>query len=227
MVSAMSPMKALLMLSGGMDSALALAQLLTESRFQRVETLSFNYGSKHNDREYVHAQKLCKYYGVENQRVDMTFLNTFINSHLLKSGGEIPHGHYTHPTMKKTVVPFRNGIMLSLATAYAESMGFKVVVMGNHYGDHTIYPDCRQSFVEPMGEAMKEGTYLRVELYSPFCLWTKVDIVKKGDSLSVPWNLTYSCYKGGEKHCGQCGTCVERKEAFQKARVKDRTVYEF
>ena len=137
-----------------------------------------------------------------------------------------PEGHYADPTMKKTVVPFRNGIMLSIAAGYAESLGASQVILGNHFGDHAIYPDCRKDFITPMAEAIKHGTYGEIALLSPFCEVDKTEIAKIGASLGVPFELTWSCYKGGDKHCGKCGTCVERIEAFRLAGVIDLTAYE-
>lgn len=128
--------------------------------------------------------------------------------------------------MKRTVVPFRNGIMLSIAAGFAESIGAECIVLGNHFGDHAVYPDCRQDFVEPMAQAIENGTYAKIKLVAPFTKVTKADIAKLGFNLKVPYEMTWSCYKGGEKHCGKCGTCVERIEAFQLAGVADPTEYE-
>ena len=137
-----------------------------------------------------------------------------------------PEGHYADPSMSKTVVPFRNGIMLSIAAGYAESLEAEAVILGNHFGDHAIYPDCRVSFIEPMKEAIKQGTYAKIELLSPFASIDKTEIVRIGTKLGVPYELTYSCYKGTEHHCGKCGTCYERKEAFSLANVSDPTIYQ-
>lgn len=218
-------MKALVVLSGGMDSTVALYAALNTYNGQ-VETVSFNYGSKHNDREWIHAAKTCTYLGVKNTLISLSFMNKHFKSDLLKSGGEIPEGHYADPSMKKTVVPFRNGIMLSVAAGFAESIDAKYLILGNHYGDHAIYPDCREAFVDPMGKAIKAGTYGEIILVSPYCYKTKTDICRIGDKLGVIWENTYSCYKGGQIHCGKCGTCYERKEAFREAGVKDPTEYE-
>lgn len=217
-------MKSLIVLSGGMDSATALAYAL--KRGDECETISFNYGSKHNDREFYFAEKFCQHYGVKTNRVDLTFIDSLFKSDLLKSGGEIPEGHYADPSMKRTVVPFRNGIMLSIAAGYAESIEFNKLVIGNHFGDHAIYPDCRQSFINPMSAAVFNGTYKNIILDSPFCYISKTEIARIGSKLNVPYGLTYSCYKGGEKHCGKCGTCFERKEAFRDAGIEDPTEYE-
>lgn len=218
-------MKALVVLSGGMDSATALAWAVGTYGVSEIETITFNYGSKHNERENLSAVNLCKHYGIGNKIVLMPFVNELFKSDLLKSGGEIPEGHYADPCMKRTVVPFRNGIMLSIAAGYAESIGASVVVLGNHAGDHAIYPDCRSEFSVPMAEAIKHGTYTRIELIRPFEKMTKTDIAKEGGRLGVPYHLTYSCYKGAEKHCGKCGTCYERIEAFRDSGVPDPTTY--
>ena len=127
--------------------------------------------------------------------------------------------------MKSTVVPFRNGIMLSVAAGLAESRGFKYVMMANHGGDHTIYPDCRPEFVQAMSEAMRLGTFPGIELLAPYTHLSKADIAKRGKSLGIDYSKTWSCYKGGDKHCGRCGTCVERKEALRDAGIEDQTVY--
>jgi len=219
-------MKSLVVYSGGMDSTTVLYKMVKDLGRENVSTISFNYGSKHNDMEYSYAKKICDRLEVSSKRIDLPFINDLFTSDLLKSGGDIPEGHYESPVMKRTVVPFRNGIMLAIATGYAESISAGSLVLGNHYGDHAIYPDCRREFIAPMTKAIKAGTYSRVELWSPFCEITKTDIVKIGEELNVPWELTYSCYKGNEKHCGKCGTCVERIEAFADAEVKELTKYE-
>jgi 7-cyano-7-deazaguanine synthase len=128
--------------------------------------------------------------------------------------------------MKKTVVPFRNGIMLAIACGIAESRGAEGLVIAAHAGDHAIYPDCRESFMQSMAGAMREGTYARIELLRPFIHLDKAGIAKLGASLGVDYGKTWSCYKGGELHCGKCGTCVERIEAFQLAGLEDPTVYD-
>ena len=138
----------------------------------------------------------------------------------------IPDGGYDTDNMKSTVVPFRNGIMLSVACGLAESRGLKHVLIANHGGDHAIYPDCRRPFVEAMDLAMREGTYINVSILAPYTDITKADIVARGSKLGVNYADTYSCYKGGERHCGTCGTCTERKEAFAVSGVPDPTSYE-
>lgn len=219
-------MKALVILSGGMDSTTALAHAVGLHGAQNVETLTFNYGSKHNDRENISAKLIAEHYGVKNHLVALPFINDLFKSDLLKSGGDIPEGHYEDPSMKRTVVPFRNTIMLSIAAGYAESIEADLLYLGNHAGDHAIYPDCRQEYVDAMAKVCVLGGYRAIHLMSPFCKATKTGIARYGAMLSVPYHLTYSCYKGNDKHCGKCGTCCERIEAFKQAVVLDPTEYE-
>lgn len=218
-------MKGIVVLSGGMDSTVALYLAKNSSRLSEVEAVSFNYGSKHNDEEFKRAQASCSKLDVKLTRIDLPFIDEHFNSSLLKSGGEIPEGHYEDSTMKSTVVPFRNGIMLSIAAGFAESKGAKMLILGNHFGDHAVYPDCRKSFIDPMKAAIECGTYAEIELYSPFCDIDKTEVCKIGASLGVDYKMTYSCYKGGEVHCGRCSTCVERIEAFREAEITDPTKY--
>ncbi len=158
--------------------------------------------------------------------IGLGFINELFASDLLQSGGEIPDGHYEEVSMKQTVVPFRNGIMLSIAAGFAESVGAGGLVIAAHAGDHAIYPDCRETFMQSMGDAIRLGTYAEVELLRPFIHFTKAQIAARGHELGVDFAKTWSCYKGKEIHCGTCGTCVERREAFEVAGVPDPTVYE-
>jgi 7-cyano-7-deazaguanine synthase len=144
---------------------------------------------------------------------------------LLKSGGAIPDGHYEEQTMKSTVVPFRNGIMLAIAAGFAESKGASGLVIAAHAGDHAIYPDCREDFMKSMADAIQFGTYAGIKLLRPFISMTKADVAGRGQALGVDFSHTWSCYKGGTLHCGTCGTCVERREAFIVAGVADPTIY--
>ena len=216
-------MKALVVLSGGLDSTTAL--YWAKKKYGNVETITFNYGSKHNEIEISYAKKTCEKIGVKNTVINLDFINKHFKSDLLKSGGDIPEGYYTAENMKSTVVPFRNGIMLAISAGFAESNDCDVLVLGNHSGDHAIYPDCRAGFISGIATAIYEGTAKHIETMSPFCEMSKTDIVKLGNELGVDFSLTYSCYKGQEKHCGKCGTCTERKEAFEQAGVKDPTDY--
>ncbi len=218
-------MKALVVLSGGMDSATALALACSSEMYDSIETITFNYGSKHNDRENQCAAKLAAHYGVKNTVVKMPFINELFKSDLLQSGGEIPEGHYADPSMKRTVVPFRNGIMLSIAAGFAESIGASVLILGNHAGDHAIYPDCREEFTAPMSAAIKAGTYAGVEIVRPFEKETKTGLCKLGGELNVPYELTHSCYVGDKKACGKCGTCLERVLSFYENGLIDPIEY--
>lgn len=217
-------MKALVIFSGGLDSTTCL--YWAKKKYGEVEALTFDYGSKHNEMEYNYACLQCLKLGVKLTKINIDFINNYFKSDLLQSGGEIPDGYYNEENMKSTVVPFRNGIMLSIATGFAESNGCDVIILGNHSGDHSIYPDCRKEFIDGMKKAIFEGTDEHIEVVSPFCNINKIDIVKIGTELGVDFSLTYSCYKGNEKHCGKCGTCQERKEAFEKAGIIDPTEYE-
>ena len=189
--------------------------------------LSFDYGSKHNHKELPFARHHCQQLGVNHECVELGFVDRLFESDLLSRGGEIPEGHYEEETMRQTVVPFRNGIMLAIGAGYAESIGAEGLVIAAHSGDHAIYPDCREDFMRSMGEAIRLGTYAGVEVLRPFVALTKGDIAARGKALRVDFAQTWSCYKGGEIHCGKCGTCVERREAFQEGGVEDPTEYEY
>ena len=217
-------MKVVVLLSGGMDSVTAL--WWADKDHEVTAAVSFDYGSKHNAREIPFAKYHAEKLGVRHEVVDLGFVNRLFESDLLRSGGEIPDGHYAAESMKRTVVPFRNGIMLSVAAGFAESIGASGVVIAAHAGDHTIYPDCREEFMRPMAAAIQAGTYAEIEIIRPFIHLDKAGIVLEGTGLGVEFAMTWSCYKGRENHCGSCGTCVERKEAFQNAGVADPTEYE-
>ena len=204
-------MKALLIYSGGLDST----TLLYEYRGSIALAVTFDYGSKHNAREIACAVENCKLLGIKHLVIPLGFIGQYFRSDLLLSGGEIPEGSYADENMKSTVVPFRNGIMLAVAAGLAESYGLDTVLLANHSGDHAIYPDCRPEFVAAMDEAVRAGTYEGIRVASPYCHLTKRDIALRGKGLGVDYSRTYSCYKGGEKHCGRCGTCTERKEALE------------
>ena len=205
-----------LVLSGGMDST----TLLHERKDQIALAVTFDYGSKHNAREIECARKNCSMLGIEHIVIPLEFMGKYFKSSLLIGGEEIPEGHYADENMKSTVVPFRNGIMLSIAAGLAESRGLKKVMLANHGGDHAIYPDCRPGFVNAMSEAICQGTYDGITIDAPYTDITKSDIARIGKRIGVDYNLTYSCYKGGEKHCGKCGTCVERFEALRDAGIE-------
>lgn len=205
----------LIVLSGGMDST----TLLWDRKDRIALALTFDYGSRHNAREIECARKNCELAGVEHIVIPLEFIGRYFKSSLLIGGDDIPEGHYSDENMKSTVVPFRNGIMLSIAAGLAESRGLKKVMLANHSGDHAIYPDCRPGFVDAMSKAIEEGTYDGITIDAPYTNITKSDIARIGKRIGVDYSLTYSCYKGGEKHCGKCGTCVERLEALRDAGI--------
>ena len=219
----MSKKKVVVLLSGGMDSVTALYQAAKD--YEVVATLSFHYGSKHNDKELPMAKWHADKLGVPHLIIPLAFIGEQFASDLLASGGEIPKGHYEEQTMKKTVVPFRNGIMLSIAGGLAESKEAQGLVIAAHAGDHAIYPDCREDFMKAMADAIRLGTYAEVEVLRPFIAMTKADIAKRGADIGVDYAQTWSCYVGGDTHCGECGTCVERREAFMLSGVPDPTSY--
>ena len=214
--------KSMIILSGGMDSV----TLLYDKQEEIALAVTFDYGSNHNKREEEFAKYHCEKLGIEHITIPLTFIHDYFKSSLLEGASAIPNGHYEDETMKSTVVPFRNGIMLSVACGLAESRELEKVLIANHFGDHAIYPDCRKGFIDAMSEAMRNGTYKGITIDAPYTTITKTDIAKIGKSLGIDYSKTYSCYKGGEKHCGKCGTCVERKEALRDACIEDPTEYE-
>lgn len=212
----------LIALSGGVDST----TLLYEYREEVACAVGFDYGSKHNARELAAAKAICRELEIPYLIIPLAFIEEYFRSDLLLSGGEMQLGDYSEENMSSTVVPFRNGIMLSVLAGLAESRDLQQVLIANHFGDHAIYPDCRESFVKPMGEAITAGTSNGVKLVAPYTTLTKAEIVARGTRLGVPYGKTYSCYQGGERHCGRCGTCRERHEAFVANGLEDPTLYE-
>ena len=210
-----------IVISGGMDST----TMLYEYREQIALAVTFDYGSTQNVREREFAIMHCKRLGINHLIIPLDFMHQYFKSALLGAPEDIPEGNYDDENMKSTVVPFRNGIMLAIACGIAESNGLKRVMIANHAGDHTIYPDCRPNFVKAMSEAMSAGTYENVTVFAPYTGLTKTDIALRGKKLGLDYSETYSCYKGGEKHCGKCGTCRERIEALREAGINDTTIY--
>ena len=188
--------------------------------------VSFHYGSNHNDKEIPFARYHCEKLGIKHITIPLAFMKQYFRSSLLEGSEAIPEGNYDDENMKSTVVPFRNGIMLAIVAGLAETYGLKHVMMANHGGDHTIYPDCRPAFVEAMSAAIAAGTYEGITLKTPYTNITKGEIARKGKALGIDYTQTWSCYKGGEIHCGKCGTCRERKEALAAAGIEDLTPYE-
>lgn len=220
----MKQSKTVLIYSGGIDSTVLLYDLLNSGH--DVQALSVNYGQRHG-KELDCAKSLCKQLHVEHHVADLTALNPLLSGSTLTSPHvQVPEGHYEDESMKATVVPNRNMILLSIATGWAMSTGASSVSYAAHSGDRAIYPDCREEFADAMNSVMEIAGWDKVSLNRPFSSLTKADIVKLGDELGVPFEQTWSCYKGGQVHCGVCGTCVERREAFQLAGATDSTIYD-
>lgn len=212
----------IIILSGGMDSV----TMLYDYADSIAVALSFDYGSNHNRKELPFAAYHCERLGIEHIIIPLEFIKQYFHSSLLSGAADIPEGKYDDVNMRSTVVPFRNGIMLAIAAGMAEDRGLSRILMANHSGDHAIYPDCRPAFVSAMSGAVREGTYNGAELFTPYTNWTKSDIARRGKQLGIDYSKTWSCYKGGELHCGKCGTCQERREALRDAGIPDPTVYE-
>jgi 7-cyano-7-deazaguanine synthase len=211
-----------IIVSGGMDSI----TLLYDKQDSIALGISFDYGSNHNAKEIPFAKMHCERLGIRHITINLDFMHQYFKSSLLDGADAIPEGHYAEENMKSTVVPFRNGIMLAVAAGVAESNGLKNVLIANHAGDHTIYPDCRPEFINAIDQATQAGTFVNVRVLAPYTNISKTDIAKRGKTLGIDYTETWSCYKGGDKHCGRCGTCVERKEALAGAGIEDHTEYE-
>ncbi len=217
-------MRAVVLVSGGLDSSTLLHHLV----YQKIpcKAMTVDYGQRHK-REMYSAAAIC-----ENLFIPLTVVRLNELAGFMKGSSQtspsipVPEGHYADETMKVTVVPNRNMVLLSLAAAWAISNKFDTVAYAAHAGDHPIYPDCRPAFIDAMNHALLLCNEPGICLHTPFSVYTKADIVRLGVEIDVPYKLTYSCYKGGIFHCGKCGTCVERREAFQLAGVPDPTEYE-
>ena len=223
---------AVALLSGGMDSTTLAyylrAQLGPAQDEPNLYLLSFNYGQRHK-KELEFAYRTAAKLNAPHRVVDLSGLRELLAGSALTSPEvEVPEGHYTATTMKATVVPNRNMIMLAIASGLAVSKQLEAVATAVHAGDHAIYPDCRPEFIEALREAIWRGNegFGPPSLYAPFIMESKAQIAELGAKVNVPWVDTWSCYKGGERHCGKCGTCVERIEAFQLAGIVDPTDYE-
>lgn len=213
----------IIILSGGLDST----TMLYDYADSIALALSFDYGSNHNKKELAFAVYHCNQLGIEHIIIPLEFIHQYFHSSLLSGAEAIPEGQYDDESMRSTVVPFRNGIMLAIAAGMAEDRRLARILMANHSGDHAIYPDCRPEFVQALAAAVQAGTYNGVELFTPYTHWTKTDIARRGKELGIDYSKTWSCYKGGEKHCGKCGTCTERRQALQEAGIVDTTEYDF
>lgn len=202
----------IIIVSGGMDSV----TLMHEYKDRIALAITFDYHSRHASHEIEAAKWQCNALGIRHIVLELPFMDQYFKSSLLaNSDEEIPEGNYSDISMKSTVVPFRNGIMLSIAAGIAESEQLQYLLIANHAGDHSIYPDCRPDFINAMSSAIEHGTYNGVEILAPYTNISKRAIALRGKELGVDYAHTYSCYKGGDKHCGKCGTCVERKEALE------------
>lgn len=211
-----------IIVSGGLDSV----TLLYDRRDEIALALSFDYGQNHAAKELPLAAMHCRRLGIPHVTIPLKFMHEYFKSSLLEGAEAIPEGNYADDNMRSTVVPFRNGIMLAIAAGIAESHGLDRLLIANHGGDHTIYPDCRPEFISAMDAATQAGSYNGVRVVAPYTNLTKADIVRRGAELGIDYRETWSCYKGGDRHCGRCGTCEERKEAFRDAGVSDPTDYE-
>lgn len=214
--------KAVLILSGGMDST----TLLHDYKDRIAVAVNFNYGSNHNRMEAKYARLNCQQLGIELIEIDLAFIHNHFKSSLLEGADAVPNADYAEDNLKSTVVPFRNGIMLAIAAGIAESRNLSSVMMASHSGDHAIYPDCTPQFVNAMNLAIQAGTYGPVRLEAPYTGLSKTDIARRGLELGLDFSLTYSCYRGGEHHCGTCATCRERHQSLMDAGIDDPTIYD-
>ena len=215
-------MKKVLIYSGGLDSTVLLYKLIADGN--KVECLGVDYHQRHK-RELFSAAKICDNLGVNFYKIELPIDHILGQNSLTSPFTAVPDGHYEEEKMKVTVVPNRNMIMLSMGIALAITKNAEAVCYAAHSGDHAIYPDCRDEFATAMDSVARLSHFNPIRIDRPFIGMTKTDIVKLGHSLGVDFASTWSCYKGGTKHCGTCGTCVERKEAFVLAEVLDPTEY--
>lgn len=222
-------MEALVLFSGGVDSTTCLGIAVDKYGSENVLALSVSYGQKHT-KEIDSARAVAKHYGVELYELDLSEMFRFSDCSLLKgSSEEVPHESYaeqlkeTNGSPVSTYVPFRNGLFISSAAAIAISRGCSVIYYGAHSDDAAgnAYPDCSEAFNNAMAEAIWVGSGNQVRIEAPFVSKTKADVVKMGLELGVPYELTWSCYEGGDKPCGKCGTCIDRAKAFAENGVSD------
>jgi len=211
--------------SGGLDSTTLLYHLRAEGH--EVKALSVNYGQRHMPREMAAAEAICTRLKVERRTADLTALVDFFGANALTNTGvALPEGAYAQETIGQTTVLNRNMVLLSVGIAWVAALKFDAVAFGAHGGEHTNYPDCKPPFAEAMDQAARVCDFEQIRVLAPFVNWVKADIVRRGAELGVPFDLTWSCYTGGEQHCGRCGTCIDRRTAFLQANVADPTNYE-
>lgn len=208
-----------------MDSTALLAVLT--GRGLEVETVSVDYGQRHA-KELDAASTIAAHYGVPHTVIALSVLRDVLTGSALTDAIDVPDGHYAEDTMRVTVVPNRNAIMLMVAAGVASARGASAVYTAVHAGDHFIYPDCRPDFIDAASRTATLGTegFGDVQIIAPFVNISKTDIAREGANANAPFHLSWSCYKGGENHCGACGTCYERREAFRDAGVPDPTTYD-
>lgn len=215
--------KVVVIYSGGMDSFTVLHRALAEGC--EVYALSFDYGQRHS-KELNYAANVCEKHGIPHKIVDITAINQLLGGSSLTDNIDIPEGHYEEDSMKSTVVPNRNMILLSLAIGYAVSLKADAVYYGAHSGDHAIYPDCRPEFVLKMNEVSLLANYEPVAVHSPYLEQDKAAILADGIAMGLDYANTWTCYNGRDKACGKCGACVERLEAFAANQQTDPLAYE-
>jgi 7-cyano-7-deazaguanine synthase len=217
-------MKTLVICSGGLDSVSLAYKVAAEQTLTGL--VSFDYGQRHS-KELGFAAACAQRLGVPHQMIDIRDVGRQLSGSALTDDVAVPDGHYAEESMRITVVPNRNAIMLAIAFGVAAARQAEAVGVAVHGGDHFIYPDCRPDFIDAF-QAMQNRAldgYANVRLYAPFVHVSKADIVTEGTRHATPFDQTWSCYKGGDVHCGRCGTCVERREAFDLARLQDPTDY--
>jgi 7-cyano-7-deazaguanine synthase len=219
----MTATKAVVIFSGGMDSFTVLNMAVKQG--YEVYALSFNYGQRHK-KELDYAARACEKLAVAHKTIDISAINELIGGSSLTSDIEVAEGHYAQESMKSTVVPNRNMILLSMAVGYAVSLEASKVFYGAHSGDHAIYPDCRPEFVDKMNDVCAIANYEAVEIVTPFLYQSKIAILEAGLAMGLDYNQTWTCYNGRDKACGKCGACQERLEAFAKNGMTDPLEYE-
>ena len=223
-------MKAVVIFSGGMDSGTALLQAVNKYGIKNVYAISIHYGQKHSV-ELIYAKAFCKDNGIRHRLVDLSQLKDLLGASALTSDQEVPKGHYEDESMKKTVVPNRNAILLSIAEGYAISIGACAVITGVHAGDHAIYPDCRREFIDALNKAFSVGNYAAVKILAPYLNMTKADIAAIGEAMGIDYGRFWTCYDPqlNESYdgvaCGKCGACVERQEAMAESGATDTMEY--
>jgi len=215
--------KVVVIYSGGMDSFTVLHKALEQGK--DVYPLTFNYGQRHS-KEIEYAADVCKELNISHKVVDISAINQLMTGSSLTSDIDIPEGHYEEDSMKSTVVPNRNMVLLSMAIAYAVSIDARAVYYGAHSGDHAIYPDCRPEFVEKMNDVSQIANYDPVDIVSPYIKQDKIGILRDGLRMGLDYGQSWTCYNGREKACGQCGSCQERLEAFKLNNITDPLAYE-